>query len=67
MCIRDRGYEVVDGQLVKTGFDFGSFFSNVGIVLLLLVLLGGVVTGIVFAILTGIKRGICLLYTSRCV
>ena len=53
-----KGYEVVDGQLVKTGFDFGSFFSNVGIVLLLLVLLGGVVTGIVFAILTGIKRGI---------
>lgn len=53
-----KGYEVVDGQLVKTGFDFGSFFGNAGIVLLVLVLLGGLATGIVFAVLAGIKRGI---------
>lgn len=53
-----KGYEVIDGQLVKAGFDFGSFFGNAGVVLLVLVLLGGLAAGVVFAVLAGIKRGI---------
>ena len=55
-----KGYEVIGGELVKTGwsFDFGGFFSNAGIVILVVALLAMLAAGIVFGILTGIRRGI---------
>lgn len=55
-----RGYEVIGGELVKTGwsFDAGEFFGNAGLVLLALIILALLAAGVVFGILTGIKRGV---------
>lgn len=53
-----KGYEVINGELVKTGFDFGEFFDNAGIILLIIGLLALLAAGIIFAILQGIRRGV---------
>ena len=55
-----KGYEVIGGELVKTGwsFDFGGFFGNAGIVILVVALLALLAAGIIFGILAGIKRGV---------
>lgn len=53
-----KGYEVINGELVKTGFDFGEFFDNAGIILLIIGLLALLAAGIIFSILQGIRRGV---------
>ena len=53
-----QGYEVINGELVKTGFDFSEFFNDVGGLLLIIIgaalLVGAIITGIVM----GIRRGV---------
>lgn len=53
-----RGYEVIGGELVKTGFDFGSFFATAGGVLLAIIVIALIVGAVIAAVLAGIRRGI---------
>lgn len=53
-----RGYEVINGELVKTGFDFSGFFSNMGGLLLIIIGAALIIGAIITGILMGIRRGI---------